>query len=387
MVAGLMALNALAIDVMLPALGIIASDLHVQNPNDQQLVVVAYILGIGAPQLVFGPISDRFGRRPVLFVSLVGYAIAGLACAMAQSFALLLAMRFVQGVFASGCRVVSLAVVRDLYRGRGMARIMSLVMTVFMIVPILAPALGQVVLFVAPWRWCFYVLTFAGLAMLGWIFVRLPETLPADARRPLDLATTFAAYRMIGRSRVTLGYMLAGGIIFGALFAFVSSAEQIFREVFDQGETFVLWFAVVAAMLSAANFANANLVERFGMRRMSHFALVVFTVIAIVLWLSMRFVGQELWLFFPLFGLMFAFFGLIGTNFNALAMEPLGEIAGTASSAFGFATTTLSGVIGGAIARQYDGTTMPVLLGFVVLGVLSLTVVLTTERGRLFAER
>jgi DHA1 family bicyclomycin/chloramphenicol resistance-like MFS transporter len=385
MVAGLMALNALAIDLMLPALGIIAGDLDVSNPNDRQLVVVAYILGIGAPQLVFGPISDRFGRRPALFISLAGYAVAGVACAMAESFTLLLAMRFVQGVFASGCRVVSVTVVRDLYAGRGMARIMSLVMTVFMVVPILAPALGQLVLFVAPWQWCFYVLVLAGVAMFAWVFVRLPETLSVSARRPLDFATTFGAYRMIVRSRVTLGYMLAGGVIFGSLFAFVSSAEQIFREVFGQEETFVLWFAAIATMLSVANYANARLVERFGMRRLSHVALVGFTVVAVLLWLAMRFVGEELWLFFPLFGTMFAFFGLIGTNFNALAMEPLGEIAGTASSAFGFTTTTLSGVIGGAIGRQYDGTTMPILLGFVVLGVLAFVIVAISERGRLFA--
>lgn len=385
MVAALMALNALAIDLMLPALGIIAQDLDVTNANDQQLVVVAYVLGIGAPQLIFGPVSDRFGRRPPLFVALVGYAAAGIACALARDFTLLLAMRFVQGVFASGCRVVAISIVRDLYAGRGMARVMSLVMTVFMVVPIFAPALGQLVLYVAPWRWCFAVLTIAGAVMFVWVLLRLPETLSSAARRPLDLAATVGAYKMIAKSRVTLGYMIASGVIFGALFAFISSAEQIFREVFDQGDAFVLWFAGVALMLSIANYLNSRLVERFGMRRMSHVALVGFSTIAVVLYLCMALVGEELYLFFPLFGLLFAFFGLIGSNFNALAMEPLGAIAGTASSAFGFTTTTLSGVIGGGIARLYDGTTEPVLLGFVVLGLSSLAIVTVTERGKLFS--
>ena len=386
MVAGMMALNALAIDIMLPALGVIARDLDAANANDQQLVVVAYILGIGAPQLLFGPLSDRFGRRPTLFVSLAGYAVCGFACVVAGSFTMLLAMRFLQGVFASGARVVAVTVVRDLYAGRGMARVLSLVMTVFMIVPILAPALGQLILFVAPWEWCFVVLVIAGGAMLGWSFLRLPETLRRDHRRPLDLRATAGAYAMILKSRVTLGYTLASGVIFGALFAFIASAEQVFREVFDQGESFALWFAGVAVMMSFANFANARLVGRFGMRRLSHVALVAFIGVAGLLTLTMRYVAEELVLFYPAFAITFALFGLIGANFNALAMEPLGEIAGTASSAYGFATTTLSGLIGGLIGRSYDGTTQPILLGFVVLGSVALALIAATDRGQLFSR-
>ena len=386
MVAGMMSLNALAIDIMLPALGVIANDLHAANENDQQLVVVAYILGIGAPQLVFGPLSDRFGRRPTLFVSLAGYAACGFACVVAASFPMLLAMRFLQGVFASGARVVAVTVVRDLYAGRGMARVLSLVMTVFMIVPILAPALGQLILFVAPWEWCFVVLVIAGAVMLGWSFVRLPETLREEHRRPLDLRATASAYAMIVKSPVTLGYTLASGVIFGSLFAFIASAEQVFREVFDQGESFALWFAGVALMMSFANFANARLVGRFGMRRLSHVALVAFIGVSGVLFLTMRYVAEELVLFYPAFAVTFALFGLIGSNFNALAMEPLGEIAGTASSAYGFATTTLSGLIGGLIGRSFDGTTQPILLGFVVLGTLALAVIALADRGQLFSR-
>jgi DHA1 family bicyclomycin/chloramphenicol resistance-like MFS transporter len=384
MVASLMALNALAIDLMLPALGVIALDFHVANPNDQQLVVIAYILGIGVPQLFFGPLSDRFGRRITLFVSLAGYTVAGAACAFAPDFTILLVMRFTQGVFASGCRVVAVTVVRDLYAGRGMARVMSLVMTVFMVVPILAPALGQAILYVAPWQWCFLVLTIAGFGLFGWAFARLPETLTIASRRPLDLRATTAAYGMILKSRVTLGYMLAAGVIFGALFAFVASVEQVFREVFGQGDLFALWFAGAALALSIAHFANSRLVERFGMRRLSHIALVGFSLVALILLLTMKLVGEEFYLFFPLFVLMFGFFGLIGANFNALAMEPLGEIAGTASSAFGFATTTISALLGGVIGRSFDGTTIPLLLGFFLLGLAALGVVAVTERGRLF---
>ncbi|MEO1101407.1 MAG: multidrug effflux MFS transporter, partial [Pseudomonadota bacterium] len=355
-IAGLMALNALAIDVMLPALDDIAASLGVAEGNDQQLIIYAYILGFGAPQLVFGPLSDRYGRRPILFVSLIGYTLAGIACMFVSSFETLLAARFVQGVFASGCRVVSVSVVRDVFEGRGMAKIMSLVMTIFMVVPILAPSIGQLVLFVAPWEWTFGILSIASLILLVWCYFRLAETLPEEARRPLSLRSSTSAYMEVIRTRVTFGYMVASGLIFGSLFAFIGAAEQIFTEVFQQEETFVLWFAGIALTLSVANFTNSRLVERFGMRRLSHSALVGFCILSLTLMLSLRIFGEHLALFFPLFAMIFACFGLIGSNFNALAMEPLGKIAGTASAAYGFATTTLSSLIGWMIGSRYDGS-------------------------------
>lgn len=384
MVASLMALNALAIDVMLPALEGIARDLSVTHPNDQQLVIVAYILGFGAPQLAWGPLSDRFGRRPVLFAAIGGYTVTGLLTVGVDTFEMLLAMRFAQGIFAAGCRVGAVAVVRDLYAGRGMARIMSLVMTVFMVVPITSPMLGQGILAIAPWKAIFGVIGLAGLTVLVWTFTRLRETLPADRRSPLAPRRIGAAYASVIKTRVTFGYMLASGVIFAALFAFISASEQIFREVFGKEETFVFWFAGVALALSAANFANSRLVRRFGMRRLSHGALVGFTALALLLLALMSFVGERFEIFLPLFAGLFALFGLIGANFNAMAMEPLGKIAGTASAAYGFATTTVSGVIGGAIGRAYDGTTAPLLLGFAGLGATCLVIVTVTERGRLF---
>ncbi|MCB9596039.1 MAG: multidrug effflux MFS transporter [Sandaracinaceae bacterium] len=384
MVAALMSMNALAIDVMLPAMGAVASDLGVVAGNDQQLIVVAYVLGFGFPQLVFGPLADRFGRRPVLVVALVGYTVAGFVCMAAPTFSVLLATRFLHGVFAAGCRVVAVTLVRDLFRGRGMAKVMSLVMTVFMIVPVVAPAIGQGILLVAPWQWCFGVLGFAGVAMMAWAGLRLPETLPVERRRSLGIRQAAGSYLQVIKSRPTLGYMLAGGVIFGALFAFLSASEQIFREIFHEGDSFALWFAGVATVLAATNFANSRLVMRFGMRRLSHVALVGFTVVAAALFGLTLIYGDHLALFYPLFAICFALFGLLGANFNALAMEPLGRIAGTGSAAYGFATTTLSAAVGGVIGRAYDGTTRPLLFGFVALGVTCLVIVAITERGRLF---
>jgi len=384
LVASLMALNALAIDIMLPALDRIAADFAVTDPNDRQLVVVAYVLGFGAPQLVYGPLSDRIGRKPVTLLSLLGYTLAGIACAFAGSFHMLLALRFAQGLFAAGCRVTAIAVVRDVYEGRGMARIMSLVMTVFMVVPIVAPALGQAVLLVAPWEWCFHVLGIAGAGLFLWVAFRLGETHPPDKRSPLSLGGTLRAYGAVFRNPVSRGYTLASGIIFASLFAYISSSEQVFREVFGVGDAFAFYFAAIALALSVANFMNSRLVEKWGMRRLGHGAVVGFTITAAILLGLTHAFGDRLAFFLPLFALCFACFGMIGANFNALAMEPLGHIAGTASAAYGFITTTLSGVLGGLVGRAFDGTTVPLLSGLVVLGGTSLAMVLLTERGRLF---
>ncbi len=384
LVASLMALNALAIDIMLPALDRIAAEFAVADPNDRQLVVVVYVLGFGAPQLVYGPLSDRIGRKPVTLLSLVGYTLTGIACAFATSFEMLLALRFAQGLSAAGCRVTAIAVVRDVYQGRGMARIMSLVMTVFMVVPIAAPALGQAVLLVAPWEWCFHVLGIAGAALFLWVAFRLGETHPPEKRSPMGLGGVARCYAEVFRNPVSRGYTLASGIIFASLFAYISSSEQVFREVFGVGDAFAFYFAGIALALSLANFANSRLVERWGMRRLGHGAVVGFTVGAGILLGLTHLFGEHLALFVPLFALCFACFGMIGANFNALAMEPLGHIAGTASAAFGFVTTTLSGVLGGLVGRAFDGTTVPLLSGLFVLGGASLLLVAITERGRLF---
>ncbi|MFN7055345.1 multidrug effflux MFS transporter [Hyphomonas sp.] len=391
-VAGLMALNAIAIDIMLPALGAIAEatglvEAGAPRDNRQQLVIFAFVLGFGAPQLVWGPITDRFGRRAPLFIGLIGYVATALLCVIIREFWVLLAARFLQGIFASGARIVASAVVRDLFAGRSMASFMSLVMTIFMIIPIIAPAIGQLILFVAPWEGIFLVLAFWGLLMLGWTWLRLPETLPPEARRPLNLRSAADAYLQVIRSPVSFGYMCAAGVVFGALFAFIASSEQVFRDVFDQGDSFAFWFAGIAVALAIANFSNSRLVERLGMRRISHTALVLFILCSAALTVTTLVFGENLARFFPIFALAFACFGMMGSNFSALAMEPLGKIAGTASAAYGFATTLMSSLIGLVIGAQFDGTTVPLTAGFTALGIAALIIVLITEKGRLFSAR
>ncbi|MCI4643564.1 MAG: Bcr/CflA family drug resistance efflux transporter, partial [Hyphomonadaceae bacterium] len=238
-----------------------------------------------------------------------------------------------------------------------------------------------------PWEFIFGTLTLMSVAVLIWIALRLKETLPPERRRPINLGGTLSAYGEVFRSRGTFGYMLASGVIFGALFAFIGSSEQVFTEVFGKTETFVYWFAVVALTLAAANFTNSRLVEHVGMRRMSQAALLGFIFFAVILLILMLSFGPVFVLFIPFFALMFACFGMIGSNFNAMAMEPLGKIAGVGSAAYGFSTTTVSSAIGWLIGQQYNGTVIPILTGFVVLGSVCFIIVTVVERGRLFTTR
>ncbi|MEP6342215.1 MAG: multidrug effflux MFS transporter [Maricaulaceae bacterium] len=379
-------LNAVAIDTMLPALDDIAEHYALTESNHQQWVVFSYVLGFGIPQLFAGPLSDRFGRKKILRVSFFFYIICGFACMFMPSFSALLIMRSLQGVSAAGVRVAAVSVVRDVYAGRGMARIMSLVLTVFMIVPIIAPGIGELVLMVTNWRWTFGILGILGLVTWGWVELRLPETLDPASRRPLKPSVIADGYMQVIKSPITLGYMLSSGVLFGALFAFIGAAEQIFSDVFDQEKYFALWFGGVASALAVANLTNARIVERFGMRRISHTALLVFTSLSFLNLILCLIYGPSLAIFFPLFAITFGCFGMVSANFSALAMEPLGKLAGTGSAAYGFATTTIASAIGITIASQYNGTLTPILIGYGVLGLGSIAIILMTEKGRLFRD-
>ncbi|PKQ04134.1 MAG: MFS transporter, partial [Alphaproteobacteria bacterium HGW-Alphaproteobacteria-10] len=282
-VAALMALNALAVDIMLPALPDIGADLGMLGENDRQMVITFYLLGFGLGQIVMGPLSDRFGRRPVLIVGLIGYLAAAALCASVTGAEALLAARFAQGVGSAAPRVIVTALVRDCYEGRTMARVTSYAMMVFMVVPIVAPSVGQAVLLAGPWRWIFAVLALYAAAVLWVAATRLPETLPPERRRALSLSGLKASARVVFGARQTVGYALAAGVFFGALFGFVGSAQQILAELYGLGAWFPLAFAGIAVSIALASLVNALLVERLGMRALSHGAVIVFTVISAAL--------------------------------------------------------------------------------------------------------
>ena len=387
LMAALMSLNALAIDSMLPALGRIQESYQLQRANDQQLVLYVYVIGLGAPQLIFGPLSDSLGRRAILIPCLLAYTALSFACMIATSFSVLLLLRFLQGMAASGVRVVVVSVVRDLVAGRAMARIMSLIFTVFMIVPLIAPAIGQGIMIFASWQWTFGFLGICGIIISGWAFFRLPETHPKDRRQALNLSQAFWAYREVVKVRETLGYVAAGGVIFATLFAFISSSEQIFSDVFNQGHRFALLFAIIAGCITIGNLVNASLVERYGMRRISHIVLIFF-ISASVLNLSVTILfGTRLEIFLPLFSITIGCFGMMGSNFNAIAMEPQGKNTASASAAYGFASTLIASILGWMVSSSYNETLEPILLGYMCLGALTLVIILITEKGRLFGRK
>ena len=383
MVAALMALNAFAIDIMLPGMGVIA-DYYGVTGNQQQWLLYSFMIGFSAPQLIFGPITDRFGRRTLLRICIAAYVVFAFMCMATKSFYILCLVRFLQGIFASGIRVMAVSIVRDVTAGRAMARIMSLVMTVFMIIPIIAPAIGQGVMIIAGWKWMFGVLGVAGLIILVWVHFRLPETLKQENQQELNISKALSGFWQVLTTRVTLGYMAASGVIYGALFAFIAAAEQIFEDVFHAGDRFALWFAIIAGTLAVGNFVNSRVVERYGMRRMSHGILLAFIGFSIANYIILQTAGEKLIYFLPLFALIFGCFGMLGANFSAIAMEPQGKIAGTASALYGFSTTGVAIMFGYFVSSQFNGTVSPIVLGFVVLGILSLIIVLITERGKLF---
>ncbi|MEO1013988.1 MAG: multidrug effflux MFS transporter [Pseudomonadota bacterium] len=382
--AAAMALNALAIDMMLPALGLIGDDLSLANPNDRQLIVGLYLIGNGVGQLFFGPLVDRFGRRPILIGSLLAYLGGSVLSVVAGSFELLLAARVFQGVSTAGSRVAIFAIIRDQYAGRRMAKLVSLAITLFMAAPIIAPALGQGVLLFAPWRGIFFALFLYGLVVFVWAFLRMPETLEPARRTRLNLGRVFASYREFFTDKCAAGYTIASAFCFGALFGYISAAEQIFFEVFSIGDQFALAFAAVAVSLGIATLTNAQLVERYGMRRLTHAALIMFVAINLSHLAVINLFGSTAINFIGFLSAAFFAIGLIGPNCSALAMERMGHIAGSAAAANGFASTTVSGILGAVIGRQFDGTTGPIVLGFAFFGVAALLVVLWVENGRLF---
>ncbi len=383
-VAAVMATNALAIDTMLPALPAIGKVLGVASENQRQWIVTAYLLGFGAAQIVYGTLADRFGRRPVLLLALAVYAVFSAVAGLAGSFELLILARVLQGIGAAGTRVLAVAIIRDRYSGRQMARVMSLAFIVFLAAPIAAPSLGQLILRVAPWPAIFFALGLFGAVMLVWGALRLPESLHEEDRLPIVPARILRAFGLALSRRQAVGYMLAMTVMLGGLFGYINSVQQVFADIFHAAAVFPAIFGVSAVFMAGASLLNARIVGRLGMHRVSHVALCGYVGVALVHVLLVWRGDESIWVFSACQSLMMFCFGLVASNFGALAMEPLGHVAGTASSVQGFVTTVGGALLGFAIGQQFDGSTMPMSLGYVLLGALAMVIVAITEKGRVF---
>jgi DHA1 family bicyclomycin/chloramphenicol resistance-like MFS transporter len=385
LMAGLMALNALAIDAMVPALPAIGQALHIATENQRQLIVAAYVLGFGATQIVYGPLSDRLGRKPVLLVAVSLYVAFALTCAAAPSFELLLTARALQGAAAASSRVLVVSIVRDRYEGPAMARLMSLAFLVFLLMPVLAPSFGQLTLLFAPWRAIFFGLALFASVMLVWSAIRLPETLHPEYRRPLSASAIWSAARETVTNRQSLGYTFAFTLMMGGLMGYINSIQQVVFDVFQRPGLIAATFAGVAGPMAVTSYANSRLVERVGTRRLAHAGLCGFTVMA-ALHFASAWAGEGLPTFILLQGLTMACFGLASANLGALAMQPMGHIAGTASSVQGTIGTIGGALLGLAIGQSFNGTTLPMIAGFACFGAAGLCVLAVTERGRLFGR-
>ena len=386
MLAGLMALNAFAIDAMIPALPAIGETLGVTQENDRQLVVVMYMVGFGSTQLLWGPLADRFGRKPILAIGIALYAAFALLCGLASSFALLIVGRAAMGASAAVTRVLVVAMVRDLFEGEAMARVMSLVFMTFMLVPVLAPSIGQLVLLVAPWRAIFVVLAAYGLIMLAWSWFRLPETLHPDYRRSLAWRVMGEAAWATIREPQSRGYTLALTALFGGLTAYIASIQQITFDAFQAPDAIGLVFAAVAAPMALASWANARLVGRFGLRRIGHFGALGFAIVTAFHAALALAGGETLASFIAIQGLAMICFAFASSNLSTLAMEHMGPIAGSASSVQGVVTTIGGALIGLAIGQSFDGTARPFLVGLAACAAAAFVTIVLTEPRRLFAR-
>lgn len=373
-----------AIDVMVPALGDISLSLHLGHGNARQWVIAVFVISFGISQLFYALIADQFGRKPILLLCMGVLSLSSFGAAIAPSFSLLLIARAVQGAASAGAKVMITACIRDCYAGRLMAKVNSLSFIVFLSAPIVAPWLGQQLLKVATWPFIFVALgIYAGFTAL-WVLWRLPETMRTEDRRSVTWIAFTAATQQTLRNRISLGYTLAGMCISSGWLGFIYSAQQVFADVFHALNLFPAVFAFCAVSMAIAALINSRLVERFGMRRLSHGAILGFITAAIVQTYA-AFTGWDTLAHFALLQLAVMFgIGLLQGNFPALSMEPLGHIAGTAAAIQGFIIMSGSAFVGIFIGQQFDGTLRPLTLGFSLCGILCLSAILWAEKGRLF---
>ena len=369
-----MALVALSIDAMLPAFPLIISDLQVDNANDIQLIISFLFVGLAIGQFFYGPLSDSIGRKPAIFLGFILFIAGTVMSMLSTDFNLMLVGRFLAGIGAAGPRVVAVALIRDRYKGSEMARVMSFIMTVFILVPVFAPALGQFILMFAGWRTIFGVLIVLTIMTLVWLAIRQPETLPKYQRMPFTFRKVKTSFAVVFSNRVTMVATLVAGFISGTFFGYLNVCQKVFQDQYELGALFPFYFAFLAIGVGCASLLNSGLVLRFGMHHLSSLAL---TVLMFLSWIFLLLVwlhnGQPpLWMFMSICFALFFAIGVLFGNLNAIAMEPLGHVAGTGAAVIGSLTSILAVVLGYFLGDAYNGTLFPMATGFAVLSTLSL---------------
>lgn len=367
------AMTALSIDAALPALGEIGHALNILNSNDNQLIISLLFAGMAIGQIIYGPLSDSIGRKNSIYIGFGLYLLGCLFSILSTDLTTMLIGRFLQGLGAAGPRIVTIALIRDRYEGREMARVMSFIMSVFIFVPAVAPAFGQAILFVWEWEAIFVSFLLIGLLTLVWFALRQEETLLQADRVPFSLRHIYRGVKETCLNRTAFGYTIATGIILGAFLGYLSSAQQIFQDAYKTGDAFVLYFGLLSVAIGLASFLNARLVMRYGMRRISGNAIYTVAAVSALFYLfAYAYNGLPPFYSFMLYGsVTFFCMGLLFGNLNAMAMEPLGHIAGVGAAVVGSLSTFISVPLGVLIGRFYDGNILPLVAGFAVLGLLA----------------
>ncbi|WP_455475273.1 multidrug effflux MFS transporter [Bartonella sp. B17] len=384
--AALMIINSIAIDIMLPAMPSILENLHVSDENYQHYIISFYLISYGLTQIFFGPISDRYGRRKLILIGLAFYSLAAVCSVFVSSLSTLLILRILQGIGGAAMRVLTISIIRDLYSGRKMAEVISIVMMVFLIAPMVGPATGQIILLFGYWQLIFVFMAIIGFGLMIWIYLRLPETL--HTQRSLSFSSVKNNLWLVLTNRFSLCYTLAASIVLGCIFVSINTSQQVYEGIYNLGFWFPVAFAISAAFQVIASFLNSLFVVRLGMRRISHTMLLLFCIISCIWFIGSIFSDGAVP--FPFYMLLYCTLmftcGGIMANFNTLALEPLGEIAGTASAVSGFLQSSIGAGLSFVIAQQFDNTTIPNSAGFFFLSLIAVFLVLYAERGRFFTQ-
>jgi DHA1 family bicyclomycin/chloramphenicol resistance-like MFS transporter len=381
LMATMTALIALSIDMVLPALPAIAATLGVRRANDTQLIVSLLFLGFGFGQFFYGPISESVGRKPAVYVGLALFSTGCILALVARSFPVLLVGRVLQGIGVGGPRAMTIALVRDRFEGRAMARVMSLVMAVFILVPVIAPSIGQAVLGLAGWRTIFAVYLILGVVLWVWFAWRQEETLAPERRLPLAVGNLVRSAREVFGNRLAVGYTMAAGLVYGGFIGYLSSVQQILQQLYALGPKFPLYFATLAIALGGASLCNARLVGRYGMRHLAGLALKAVCIISVLFLAVVAYLAGHPPLWTLITYLLASFFGiaLLYGNLQALAMQPLGHIAGIGAAVVGGSSTLISLACGTAIGQSYNNTVLPLVAGFAILSALSMAAIRIAE--------
>ena len=381
LMASLMSVVALAIDALLPALDVIGITLGTENPADNQLIITMIFLGLGIGPLIMGPISDATGRKPIVYMGFTIFLAASFICVYAETLEWMVLGRILQGVGLSAPRTVSIAIIRDIYEGDYMARIMSFVTVVFLLVPIVAPAAGKLVLDYYNWQGIFYVqLGFSALVCF-WFWKRQRETLKTENRVPFTSHLLLEGLKQVLKEKSTMGYTIVSGLVFGAFMVYLSGSQQIFHLQYGLKEEFPIIFAGLSIAIGLAIFTNGTFVVRFGMERMVTTAIWGFFIISsLYVFLFSNGINPPIWILMTFFACQFFAIGFLFGNLRALAMQPMGHIAGMAAAITGFFSTLLAIPISTFIGRYIDQSVLPVFIGFMICGALSIILVLLSNR-------